>query len=197
MQRQAHEDRPGNSEDSQRIAGTTRPGKVEVRPAFACPIANKGSKQTPFEVRTPKNIKKNFFALERPSEPMRNFIFALKRPSGQRKILFSRWNDPPNQRKILFSHWNDPPNQRKILFSHWNDPQDQWEILFSRWNDPQDQWKNLFSRWNDPQANEKIYFRVDCKPENIKFRGLLLWNVARAACREQDKCAWAQGLPPQ
>ena len=102
MQRQAHEDRPGNSEDSQRIAGTTRPGKVEVRPAFACPIANKGSKQTPFEVRTPKNIKKNFFALERPSE--------------QRKILFSRWNDPPNQRKILFSHWNDPQDNEKIYF---------------------------------------------------------------------------------
>ena len=72
-------------------------------------------------------------------------------------------------RHYLFSRWNDPPNQREILFSH----------------------------WNDPQANEKIYFRVDCKPENIKFRGLLLRNVARAACREQDKCAWAQGLPPQ
>ena len=116
MQRQAHEDRPGNSEDSQRIASTTRPGKVEARPAFACPVAKKGSKQTPFEVRTPKNIKKNFFALERPSEPMRNFIFALKRPSGQRKILFSRWNDPPNQRKILFSHWNDPQDNEKIYF---------------------------------------------------------------------------------
>ena len=102
MQRQAHEDRPGNSEDSQRIAGTTRPGKVEVRPAFACPVANKGSKQTPFEVRTPKNIKKNFFALERPSEPTRNFIFALKRPSGQRKILFSHWNDPQDNEKIYF-----------------------------------------------------------------------------------------------
>ena len=146
MQRQAHEDRPGNSEDSQRIAGTARPGKVEVRPAFACPVANKGSKQTPFEVRTPKNIKKNFFALERPSEPTRNFIFALKRPSGPMRNFIFALKRPSGQRKILFSRWNDPPNQRKILFS----------------------------RWNDPQANEKFYFRVDFKPENITFQGLLL-----------------------
>ena len=61
------------------------------------PSQRKAPKQTLFEVRTPKNIKKNFFALERPSEPTKNFIFALKRPSGQRKISFSRWNDPPNQ----------------------------------------------------------------------------------------------------
>ena len=146
MQRQADKDRPGNSEDSQRIASTTRPGKVEARPAFVCPVAKKGPKQTPFEVRTPKNIKKNFFALERPSEPTRNFIFALERPSEPTKNFIFALERPSGQRKNLFSRWNDPQDQREILFS----------------------------RWNDPQDNEKFYFRVDFKPENITFQGLLL-----------------------
>ena len=118
MQRQAHEDRPGNSEDSQRIAGTTRPGKVEVRPAFACPIANKGSKQTPFEVRTPKNIKKNFFALERPSEPMRNFIFALERPSEpMRNFIFALERPSEPTRNFIFALERPSGPTRNFIFA--------------------------------------------------------------------------------
>ena len=63
MQRQAHEDRPGNSEASQRIAGTTRPEKVETRRHAYAPSQRKVPKDTLLGMLAPENIKKFYFSL--------------------------------------------------------------------------------------------------------------------------------------
>lgn len=63
MQRQADKDRPGNSEASQRIAGTTRPEKVEARRHAYAPSQRKVPKDTLLGMLAPENIKKFYFSL--------------------------------------------------------------------------------------------------------------------------------------
>ena len=87
-------------------------------------------------------------------------------------------------------------------------PRKHQEILFFV-QTPLD-WYWIFSRANDPRLAREIEFfrqtaldwhecntRANDPPEQRKrlyTRGFLLWNVAKAACGEWEKCAWAQGL---
>jgi hypothetical protein len=51
----------------------------------------------------------------------------------------------------------------------------------------------LFLVGRDLENNENFYFSLKQR-KHLYTRGFFLWNAAKAACGEWEKCAWAQGF---